>query len=322
MGDIAEAPLAGTHRAIVAAALGLIRDKYVFPDKGAAIADALEARLGAGAYDGLADDHALADTVTRDLYVLSADRHLRLRTRDPHLHDATEAEEIAARNEEERVSNYQIAAVRRLDGNVGYLDLRGITSPGIGGAAIAAAMELVTHTEALLIDLRNNNGGDPAGVQMWNSYLFPGADTHLNDIYDRLTDRTRQFWTLPYLPGPRYLDRPVYVLTGPMTFSGGEEFAYNLKALGRATLVGTVTRGGAHPTTWIPVSATISLTVPHARSINPVTGTNWEAVGVAPDVPVAAEEAFDRAYRMALEHIVDATTSPLVRRQAQEALAG
>jgi C-terminal processing protease CtpA/Prc len=312
---------ASGHRAIVTAALGLIRDKYVFPDKGAAIAEALETRLAAGAYDGLTDDHALAETVTRDLYVLSTDRHLRLRVRDPHLHDATEAEEIAAWHEEERVNNYQIAEVRRLDGNVGYLDLRGITGPGIGGAAIAAAMQLVAHTEALLIDLRHNNGGDPDGVQMWNSYLFPDSKTHLNDIYNRLTDSTRQYWTLPYVPGPRYLDRPVYVLTGPTTFSAGEEFAYNLKARGRATLVGTVTRGGAHPTTWLPVSATMSLTVPHARSINPVTGTNWEAVGVEPDVEVPAEEAVDRAYRMALEHVVGTTTAPSVRRQAREALA-
>jgi C-terminal processing protease CtpA/Prc len=293
------------RRAVVTAAIGLIRDKYVFPDKDAAVAEAIGARLAAGRYDGLPDDAALADLVTLDLYELTADRHLRLKLRDPHLHDATEAEELAAWKEEERVANYGIAAVRRLDGNVGYLDLRGVTSPGVGGPAVAAAMELVAHTGALLIDLRRNTGGDPDGVQMWNSYLFPDSQTHLNDIYDRLTGSTRQFWTLPYVPGPRYLDRPVYVLTGPMTFSGGEEFAYNLKATGRATLVGAVTRGGAHPTTWLPVSAALSVTVPHARSINPVTGTNWEAVGVE------------------LEHVVASTATPAaLRAEAEEALAG
>jgi C-terminal processing protease CtpA/Prc len=114
----------------------------------------------------------------------------------------------------------------------------------------------------------------------------------------------------------------VWVLTGPMTFSAAEEFAYNLKAHKRATLVGTVTRGGAHPTAMLPLSATLALAVPYARSINPVTGTNWEAVGVEPDVAVPAEQAFDHAYRLALEHVQRTTTSPIVRTQAEEALAG
>jgi C-terminal processing protease CtpA/Prc len=317
MGDVQEA---GGHRTLVASAVELIRDKYVFPDMGAAVADAIATRLGAGDYDDLPDDEALADKLTRDLYELTADHHLRVRVRQPQLR-GTEAEVIAAWEEEERLSNYHIAAVRRLEGNVGYLDLRRISGPGIAGAAIAAAMRLVAHTDALLFDLRHNTGGEPDGVQMWNSYLFPDSETHLNDIYDRLTDSTRQFWTLPYVPGPRYLDRPVWVLTGPMTFSGAEEFAYNLKPRKRATLVGTVTRGGA-PTAGLPLSATLALAVPYARSINPVTGTNWEAVGVEPDVAVPAEQAFDHAYRLALEHVLRTTTSSIVRTQAEEALAG
>jgi C-terminal processing protease CtpA/Prc len=182
-------------------------------------------------------------------------------------------------------------------------------------------MELVTHTDALIIDLRRNRGGDPDGVQLWNSYLFPDGSTHLNDVYDAQTRQTRQYWTLPSVPGPRYLDRPVYVLTSSATFSAGEEFAYNLRALGRATLIGEVTRGGAHPTEVFALSATVEVTVPIARSINPVTGTNWEGVGVAPHVATTAQAAFDVAYRTALDHVATVSTSPSVLAEVQRARA-
>ncbi|GAA3193812.1 S41 family peptidase [Dactylosporangium siamense] len=301
-------------------ALALVRQQYIFPDVAAEVIAAAEAGAAAGDFDGL-DDETLAARVTEVFHATSGDKHLRLLVRSPdHRTATTEAETEAAWAEAQRLGNHHIAAVQRLDGNIGYIDLRGIASPGDGGTAIAAAMELVTHTGALIFDLRRNRGGDPEGVQLWNSYLFPDSDTHLNDIYDGATSSTRQFWTLAYLPGRRYLDRPVYVLTSSFTFSGGEEFAYNLKALGRATLIGEVTRGGAHPTRRFPVSATLEVAVPNARSINPVTGTNWEGTGVVPDVATPAEEALPVAYRTALRHVLSTATSHAVLAEAQEAL--
>lgn len=155
---------------------------------------------------------------------------------------------------------------------------------------------------------------------MWNSYLFGDSETHLNSIYDSATKHTRDFWTLAYLPGSRYVDKPVYVLTSGFTFSAGEEFAYNLQALKRATLIGETTRGGAHPTDRFPVSKTVEITVPVARSINPVTGTNWEGVGVVPDIALPAEEAFGHAYTLALKHVAETSTAPTVLEEARSAL--
>jgi C-terminal processing protease CtpA/Prc len=156
-------------------------------------------------------------------------------------------------------------------------------------------MQLLATTAGLVIDLRHCRGGSPEGVQLWCSYFFADDQVHLNDIYERAGDSTRQYWTLGHLAAPRYLDRPVTVLTSAATFSGGEELAYNLKVLGRATVVGQTSRGGAHPTARIAVTPHVTVTVPTARSINPVTGTNWEGVGVEPDLPVAADEALDTA---------------------------
>jgi hypothetical protein len=311
---------------------GLIRSSYVFPDRADRAAAALGASLAAGEYDGL-DDEELAEKLTSQLYEVCRDKHLRVRTRPP-WDSARERGDpgpgrggrpgsppLPAWLQGGRLHNYGIHRVERLDGDVGYLDLHGVAHPGDGGRAIAAAMELVSGTCALIIDLRRNGGGSPDGVVFWLSYLFPDEETHLNDIFDAGTGETRQFWTLASVPGERYLDRPVYLLTSARTFSGGEDFGYSLQAQGRAELIGETTGGGAHPTQWMPISATLAVSVPFARSINPVTGTNWEGTGVTPDVAVPADEAFTVAYGKALRHVLTLDVPPPLLEEAREALA-
>jgi hypothetical protein len=222
-----------------------------------------------------------------------------------------------------RLDNFGIRRAERLDGNIGYLDLRRVPVPAIAGPAMAAAMELIAGTYALIIDLRRNGGGAPDGVVFWCSYLFDDHPTHLNDIFRADTGETRQFWTLPYVPGPRYLDRPVYVLSSERTFSGGEDFAYTLQALGRAEVIGETTGGGAHPTRVFPITAEVHIGVPFARSVNPVTGTNWQGTGVVPDVAVPADEARDVAYARALRHVLAMEdVPPPIADEAREALDG
>ena len=307
---------------IITGVLAHLRSKYVFPEKAEAAAQVLGASLTAGEYDGLGEEQ-LGQRVTDQLYDVCADRHLRLRVRDQLWQEAGESEEDAkaAWNEYQRLINYGVEQVERLEGNVGYIKLRGVASAQVGGQAVAAAMELVAETDALIFDLTANRGGDPDGVQLWNSYLFKDSETHLNSIYDAETRHVREYWTLAYLPGRRYLDRPVYVLTSSFTFSAGEEFAYNLQAQQRAVLIGETTRGGAHPTDQFAITPTMEVTVPVARSINPVTGTNWEGVGVGPDVPVPADEALPTAYGMALGHVLETSAASLVIDEARSALA-
>lgn len=134
------------------------------------------------------------------------------------------------------------------------------------------------------------------------SYLFAADDAqHLNDIYWRPDNSTRQFWTSADLAGRRYVGKPVYVLTSRDTFSGAEEFAYDLQVLERATIVGETTGGGAHPGGPVKLTSAFAINVPMGRAINPVTRTNWEGKGVKPDVAVAAAGALDAAYLAALE---------------------
>ncbi len=310
-------------REIVETALALLRTGYVFPDRAEQAATAIQARLAAGEYDDL-DEAALAERLTGQLHEICADGHLRVRTMPPLPARRAPAEPPGPgpdRRPWERPLNYGIYRAERLEGNVGYLDLRGVADPQDAGPVIAAAMELVSGTYALIIDLRRNHGGSPDGVVFWCSYLFPGAGTHLSDIFHADTGETRQFWSLAYVPGSRYLDRPVYLLTSHETFSGGEDFCYTLQAQGRAQLVGETTGGGAHPTRTVPISSTMAISVPFARSVNPVTGTNWQGTGVVPDIAVPAAEAYDVAYGRALRHVLSITVPRPIADEARAALA-
>jgi Peptidase family S41/N-terminal domain of Peptidase_S41 in eukaryotic IRBP len=334
-------PLSG--REIVTTALALLRANYVFPEVADRAATAVEARLGAGEYDDL-DERALTELLTRHLNEVCHDKHLRVRARGPRPggpggpgpreprgpgprpgHEEPEDYEarVLAMRRMGRLDNFGIHRVERLDGNIGYLDVRRVAVAANAGPAIAAAMELVAGTYALIIDLRRNGGGAPDGVVFWCSYLFAEEPTHLNDIFHADTGETRQFWALPYVPGTRYLDRPVYVLTSERTFSGGEDFAYTLQALGRAEVIGETTGGGAHPTRLFPISPTVHIGVPFARSINPITGTNWQGTGVLPDIAVPEAEARDVAYAKALRHVLATDdVAPPIADEAREALDG
>jgi retinol-binding protein 3 len=170
-------------------------------------------------------------------------------------------------------------------------------------------MNFLASTDALIIDVRRNGGGEAEMVQLICSYLLPGdKPIHLNSFYWREGDRTEEFWTLKDLPGKRYLGKEVYVLTSRGTFSAAEVFTYNLKNLKRATIVGETTGGGAHPGGDVLLGDHFAAFIATGRAINPITKTNWEGTGVKPDVEVDAERALDVAREMALKRLRETLT--------------
>jgi CubicO group peptidase (beta-lactamase class C family) len=217
--------------------------------------------------------------------------------------------------------NFGFEKIERLGGNVGYLDLRAFESPDSAAETAAAAMAFLANTDALIFDLRQNGGGDPAMVAFLCSYLFDQR-THLNDLYSRPDNRTEEFWTRDDVPGKRYGDKPVFVLTSSRTFSGAEEFSYNLKSLKRATIVGETTGGGAHPVNPRRLGKDFLITVPFARAINPITKTNWEGTGVKPDVDVPAAQALKVAHLLAIRAIQPKITLPPFAEQLKTLAAG
>lgn len=309
---------------VIDGVLARLNEMYVFPDTAKKMEDAVRARQKKGEYDALTSARDLADRLTADLRAVSRDRHLGVRhfaggAPDPSAGGPPPARLAEQRDYVRRV-NYGFEKVERMQGNIGYIEIRGFVDPALGGETASAAMTFVADTDALIVDLRRNGGGEPAMIAFVQSYLFD-EPTHLNDIWERVGNRTQQWWTLAHVPGRRFgREKPVFVLTSRDTFSGGEEFANNLKALKRATLIGETTGGGAHPVQLAKASERFAVGVPFARAVNPITGTNWEGIGVEPDVAMPAAGALEHAYTLALEQVAKRTTNDRQRRQIEQML--
>ncbi|HEX5741166.1 MAG TPA: S41 family peptidase [Pilimelia sp.] len=282
----------------VAAAARLLRERYVFPDRAARAADALAGDLAAGRYGGVADADLCA-ALTAQLQAHCADLHLRVTWRERPVDPAAADAEARARYRAHLARRgYGVARAQRGADGVAVVELTDVGPAEWIAPAVAAAFQLVAGCRALLLDLRENRGGTPDGAALVCSYLLPPEPALVNTVC-RPDGDVRQYWSWPWLPAPRCADAPVWVLTSARTFSGAEEIAYNLRALGRATLVGEPSRGGAHPVAVHWLTPHVALHLPYARSVNPVTGTNWEGTGVRPDVAVPAADAEATARRLA-----------------------
>jgi hypothetical protein len=282
-----------------------LNEHYIFPDKAREMEKAIRARQEKMEYGSITSAKTLAELLTKHLQEVSHDKHLRV----IHSHGPLPKPREPSPKEREKMRtmmskmNYGFEKVERLEGNVGYLDLRGFTDADAGGETAAAAMTFLANTDALIIDLRKNGGGSPGMVALLCSYLFDSRPRHLNSLAWRKSggEEIQQWWTLPYVQGKRYIDKDVYLLTSKQTFSAAEEFTYNLQTQKRATIVGETTGGGAHPGGPRPINDHFVVWVPSGRAINPVTKSNWEGTGVRPDVEVPADQALKTAHLAALK---------------------
>jgi Peptidase family S41/N-terminal domain of Peptidase_S41 in eukaryotic IRBP len=280
-----------SRRAVVEAAAKVLRERYVFPDVGDKAARAIESALGAGDYNGLDQPPAFALRLTEDLRTIAKDKHLRVNAPGA---PGGQPAPVPPRAEG------GITRADILDGNVGYIEVVGF--PGSTNDPIDRAMAALQKTRALIIDVRRNRGGSPDAVSYLVSYFLRNAQpVHINTFISRNpgteTFRSADFFssTTPF----SYADKPVYVLTSVQTFSGGEEFAYDMQVMKLAKLVGETTGGGANPGGTVPLAAGLTMFIPGGRASNPITGTNWEGVGVIPDVAVSSESAL----KVALEKL-------------------
>lgn len=292
----------------------LLNDNYIFPETAKKMGDFIKTKITTGGYGAIEDPMKFADELTSDLQSISNDKHLRVRFSPDDAKRLLDQEKNGSNPDDEKhfnemlkKDNYGFKKVERLSGNIGYVDFRNFASPDYAKETIANVMGFLENTDAIIFDLRLNGGGDPAGVQLISSYLFGPTPVHLNDLYFRPTDETEEFWTLRKIDGKRMPDVPVYVLTSKFTFSGAEEFTYNLKNLKRATIVGETTGGGAHPGDVKPINKGFVMFVPVGRAISPVTKTNWEGTGVSPDISVRSELALEQAQILALQKLSDNT---------------
>lgn len=302
---------AATRQKTIDAISSKLTEYYVYPDVAAKMIAAVQEHQKKGDYNSITDGNEFADAVSRDLRAVSHDQHLFVAynpfalpeqpgsSSGPHEPSPAEQARFRAMLEQQ---NCTFSKLEILNHNIGYIKFGAFPPPDICGPTVVAAMNFLAHTDALIFDLRENHGGDPNMVDFIVSYLFR-QPTHINDLTNRHDNETHQYWTLPWVLGPRFVDQPVYVLTSHETFSGGEEFTFDLKTQKRATIVGETTGGGAHPVQSMPAGDHFTIGVPFGRPINPVTKGDWEGKGVEPDVKVSAADALTTVEKLAADKL-------------------
>jgi hypothetical protein len=297
--------------AVVRSLSATLSKYYVFHDKANDIAAFLRTKVERGGYDTLSSNDDLARALTDDLIKASGDLHFAVGFDPDWVADyrrkdlpGSEAAERLRQYEEGAKTNFGFDGVSRLEGNIGYLNLSYFADPSIAYDTVAAAMRMVENSDALIIDLRYNNGGYLEMAQFIASYFFAGdKDKLLFDYYyyddGKRVDRGQ--WVLSALPGKRMVDKPLYILTGSTSFSAAEWFTYTMKKLGRATVIGARTAGGAHPVDRKPIDSDFFLQVPIGQIRDPVDLKDFEGVGVQPDVEVLSINALAIAQKLAFE---------------------
>lgn len=292
-----------------------LQNNYVFPETGEEMSKQLKTNLNEGKYNTLFNPAELASQLTNDLQAVSKDKHLMVIYNSPvikrelALTDEGRANEEAEWNEELvknlKRDNYGFREAKILEGNVGYMDLREFVDPKYSGETLTAVMHFLCNTDAIIVDLRNNDGGSPWMVQLLASYFFSSEPVHLADHYNRPRNEVTQSWTMPYVPGNRRPDTDLYILTSSRTFSAAEAFSYQLKSLARATIVGETTAGGAHLTGSVIATEKFYVRIPQGRTTSSITNEDWEGTGVTPHIEVSAEQALKTAHTKALENLND-----------------
>ena len=307
LAEVVPLDAAERKRVIDGAVLNLKR-YYDYPELGVTIAQSVLTHEQRGDYDAVTDGQSFAALLTGQMQELSHDRNLTMVYHPVKVEDRPPGptpDGLARYRQALQENNCFFRKIEILTHNIGYLKLDSFPDPSICQPTAAAAMHSLNHTDAIIFDLRDNTGGFPKMVAFVASYLF-NRPTHLNDIYNRddgTDDTTVESWTLPAIPGNYLANKPAYILTSNTTFSGAEEFTYDLKMLKRATIVGESTSGRGHVPIGRRIDDHFEIRVPDRRPINPISKTDWDGPGVVPDVKVNAANALQAAVHLAMRRL-------------------
>ena len=293
----------------------LMNERYIFPETAKQIELHLRTQQTKKSYDTITSAEGFASALTTDIRSICNDKHVSIRYSAEPLNVDRGRNFMQIPDEERksyaeflRFENYGVRKIDILRGNIGYIDFKFMCGTEYAGDFYAAMMNYINHTDALIIDFRRSNGAMSDNVIPFLCSYFFADKTHLNDLYWREGNITQQSWTQVVVPGKKYLNKPIYVLTSGSTFSGAEEMAYDLKNLKRATLIGEVTGGGANPGGSVNLTKHFGMFLPVGRAINPITKTNWEGVGVQPDTLIMTKLALQKAHILAMKNSFNNST--------------
>jgi retinol-binding protein 3 len=298
---------AARNHEVIDAVLKRIGTGYIYSEKLPEIARSIQGREAHDDYSNL-NDAAFAEALTRDLQSAAGDLHFQIEYSPSTI--PIESGEAPAPSRDERFNagrenNFGFDKAEVLQGNIGYINVRTFHRAEAIGDVLAAAMDFVSNTDALIVDVRGHDGGRADAVALMVSYFVEGNPKQLTGIYWKQLGTTVESFTSPSVKGKKYLDRPVYILTSRDTASAGEGFCDDMKTLKLATLVGERTMGAANPGSTVRLTDHFSMFLPTGKAVNPITGGNWEGTGVLPEVVVPAAEALQRAQLLALKRLIE-----------------
>jgi len=301
-----------TKKVLIDSISSKLMETYVFPKEAKKMCKLIKKNLSRK-YDSIMDPMKLSRIITEDLRSVYKDGHLEIFPMRPAMQEKniSEKEMELERINQMRSKNFGFNRIEILAGNVGYLKLDNFEDVRFAGETAESAMKFIQNTDALIIDLRENGGGNANMIQFLSSYFFEEAK-HLNSFYVKESDDTMQYWTQSFVPGNKYTGQPIYILTSGFTYSAAEEFSYNLKNLERATIVGETTGGGAHPVKFYSMPELgFILKIPFGKAVNPITKSNWEQIGVKPDIEITSILAKEKGYSAAIENLFKNCTDPI-----------
>jgi retinol-binding protein 3 len=290
-----------------------LQDAYVIEATATKLSQLLNSEDFLSRCSGQKSAENIADLMTKELNKIANDKHLSL-VYDPQW--VKELKEYRASDQDKAFAdkraletptdNYGFKQVEMLEGNIGYVDIRSFADSHLGGATLESAMRFLQHADGIIIDLRNNFGGSPFMVNTLASYFFDLDTVHLSTAEFREFGQLTQIqeWTSPYVPGPRFKDAPLYILTSRNSASAAEAFSYAMKNLSRATLVGEVTAGAAHGRSTEIINDDYILTLPTRRGVDPRTNDNWERIGVKPNIETPSDNSLNVAYADILNTLI------------------
>lgn len=272
----------------------ILNEQYVFPETASKVGEFLLQQEQSG---------ALAEVSTQEQFVEKVGALMRQHSGDGHLNLALIAEQGGVSHrlketEERKINNFAFEQARILPGNIGYLKLHKFWQAEEAHKVGHAALVFLSHSDHIVIDLRDSGGGSPQLVQYLISHFVPEG-TLLWELFDRNGKSTEQVLSLAVPDAELLKTKPLYILQSEKLVSAGEFFSYTLQQLGRAVVIGETSAGLAHYTGAAQVNDWLFVRIPMYRPVNPVTGTNFEGVGVEPNIRVSTEMALYRALRLA-----------------------
>lgn len=298
-----------------------LAESYIDLDLSRKMITELDKNLKSNTYDKITSPAEFSKIITEDLQSVSKDLHLKVRFEPERI-----AQEKRVVSEEKKLEaekkmamqmaeiNYGFTEVKILEGNIGYLNLRTFADTKYAEETATATMNFLSNTNAIIIDLRTNGGGVPSMMQLLSSYFFDETPVLLSDFYERKTDTKTQLYSFAKVAGKRSTNKPIYILTSKQTFSAAEAFAYTLKHLDKAVVVGEITAGGANRTKRINLNDKFTISVPYIQAIHPITKTNWEGKGVQPNIETNENEAFVYAYINAINKTIKSNKNALLNK--------